>query len=187
MIQIGTVKGYEVKTNRDGSKLATMLQVQFTCPEDVQTVELMQSAGEDSNPATGSKVAVLSAGPAWKIAIAVDDGIEPGMLPGEKRLYSIDDAGAAQAVIRMLVDGVIELNGNADYAVRYNQLETAFNQLKSDFDDLVTLFNDHTHLYLPGPGSETPTAAPATTGTASTADITQAKVDTVKLPAYEGE
>jgi hypothetical protein len=73
--------------------------------------------------------------------------------------------------VNWLATGILELNGNADFAVRYNALETAFNQLQADFDA-------HTHLYSPGPGTPTQTAATV----ASTADITPAKVDEVKLP-----
>ncbi len=181
MIRTGKVTGREVSTNRDGQKTVLNLQVEITSPEDIQTVELMQPAGEDTNPPDGSKVIILSAGSAWKIAVAVDDGIEPEMQPGEKKVYSVSE-GAIQAFINFLVSGNIEINGNADFAVRYTKLETAFNTLKSEFDTLVQTFNTHTHVYNPGPGSGAPTAVPAALGQPSQADISPAKVDTVKLP-----
>lgn len=166
----GTVTGREFKENRDGTNLRLLLQVQVTDSDDVQTVEYMATSGEDSNPPNGSKVLIVGIGSAYKIAIAADDNIEPTMLEGEKKLYSIE-AGAIAAFINFLQSGIIELNGNADFAVRYNALETAFNQLQSDFDG-------HSHLYTPGTGTPTQTSGPP----ASTADITAAKVDTVKVP-----
>lgn len=73
-----------------------------------------------------------------------------------------------------LTDGTIaELMGNADFAVRYSELETAFNQLKSDFDN-------HTHL-VPGVTSGS-FSATATAPTNSTADISGAKIDEIKVP-----
>lgn len=99
---------------------------------------------------------------------------------GETRIYSVDSDNVVQNYIHVKSDGTIEIGGNTDNMVRYSELETAFDQLKSDFDDLVTVFNAHTHLYAPGPGSPTPTAAPATTGTPSTADITGAKINEIK-------
>ena len=78
-------------------------------------------------------------------------------------------------------DGVIEINGNADFAVAFTDLKTAFDQLKTDFNTFVTtIYNLHVH-----PGV---TAGPASTGvaplvgTGSTADMSGAKVDTVKIP-----
>lgn len=166
----GTVTGREFKKNRDSGNIRLLLQVQITDSDDVQTVEYMAASGEDSSPPDGSKVLILGIGSAYKIAIAADDNIEPSMLEGEKKLYSID-AGVIAAFINFLQSGIIEINGNADFLVRYNALETAFNQLKSDFDT-------HGHLYTPGGGTPTQTGPPP----ASSADITPAKVDTVKVP-----
>lgn len=76
-----------------------------------------------------------------------------------------------------------------DFAVRYNELETAFNQLKSDFDALVTDYNSHTHPATttatvgPGPTLGDVTVTPTTTtGSPTTADITPAKCDKINLP-----
>ena len=65
-------------------------------------------------------------------------------------------------------DGIIEINGNSDFAVRFNALQTAFDQLKSDF-------NTHTHV------SVTSLGTPSVPVPQSTADITPAKVNEVKL------
>ena len=170
-----------------------MLQVEITDPEDIQTVELISQDGEDTNPPDGSKVVIISVGKAWKIAVAINDGIEPdaNQVPGEKKIYS-SDGGVIKAFIQLLKTGamiisgtllqilgstkieltapIIEINGSADFAVSFNDLQTAFNALKAEFDA-------HIHSGV--------LAGPATTGVPtipSAADITPAKVTTVKLP-----
>lgn len=171
VIRLGKVTGRQIATNRDGSGDRLLLQVEMSNADDVQTVEMLNAPGENSNPPDDSQVLIVDLGRAFKVALAADDGITPDMAEGEKKLYSIS-SGAIAAFIKLLASGVLELNGNADFAVRYNALETAFNQLKADYDA-------HTHLYTPGAGTPTQTAAVAV---GSTADITGAKVDEVKLP-----
>ena len=190
MLRQGRVTGYKIGKNRNGDHDVLLLQVQFSNSADVQTVELPLMSGEDTNPPLGSKVWVESIGEAYKVALAIDDGIAPEKLSGEKKYYS-SSGGVIKAFIEFLVSGisnwwgttlnltgttkitatapVIELNGNADFAVQFTALETAFNTLKSEF-------NAHVHGgVFPGVASTSPT-------TASAADISGAKVTTVKLP-----
>lgn len=168
--RIGKVTGREVIKNRDGKNDRLMLQVEITDKDDIQTVELRNQYGEDNNPVNGSQVIIIDIGTAFKLAIAAEDGITPSMNPGEKKIYSVS-GGAIAAFINFLADGIFEINGNADFAVAFDDLKIAFDQLKSDFDS-------HTHLYTPGSGTPTQTGTPP----ASTADIDPAKVNTVKLP-----
>lgn len=170
MNRIGKVTGREVIKNRDGQNDRLMLQVEITDSDDIQTVELRNQYGEDNNPVNGSQVLIIDMGSAFKVAIAAEDGITPSMNPGEKKIYSVSGAAIA-AFINFLASGILEINGNSDFAVAFNDLKIAFDQLKSDFDN-------HTHLYTPGAGTPTQTGIPP----ASTADIDPAKVDTVKLP-----
>ncbi len=166
---IGKVTGSEAKTNRDGKTNKLMLQVEITDPDDIQTVELMTQAGEDTNPPNDSKVLILSVGDAYKIGVAVDDGIVPSMEQCEKKLY-ISDVGTIKAFINLLSDGNIELNGNGESAVRFAALEFAFNNLLSDF-------NNHVHPGVTAGGTST-----LITATPSFADISPAEVTKVRLP-----
>lgn len=177
MIRTGIVTGREFKKNRDGENDRLLLQVQITDADDIHTVEYMSPSGEDSNPPDGAKVLIVDAGRAYKIAIAVDDNIQPSMQEGEKKLYSISDGDIA-AFINFLQSGIVEINGNSDFAVRYNELEAGFNQLKSDFNSFVTTYNSHNHPTAP----DGPVSSPSATGSSSAADISAAKVDEVKLP-----
>ena len=170
----GIVRGREIKKNRDGSTAKMLLQVEITNPQDIQTVELMRQAGEDTNPPDGSRVLILEVGPSWKIAVASDDNIVPTMAAGEKRIYSTS-GGSVVADIKLLADGTIEVNGNSDFAVAFNDLKTGFDQLKSDF-------NAHTHLAAATAQSIAAGDPPSVPVSLSSASIDASKVDTVKLP-----
>lgn len=179
MIRTGIVTGREFKKNRDGGNDRLLLQVQITDADDVHTVEYMASSGEDSNPPDGTKVLIIDAGRAYKIAIAADDNIEPSMQEGEKKLYSIS-GGTIAAFINFLQTGTIEINGNNDFAVRFNELESGFNEFKTDFNQLVNDYTGHGHFGVQSGTSSTGVAD--TPGTETTADISAAKVEEVKLP-----
>ena len=101
------------------------------------------------------------------------------LLAGEKRIYSLrDDGETISQFIYLQQDGTMQIGGEGDFMVRYNELESAFEQLKSDFNDLVQAYNTHQHLGVtPGSGSTPPTTS---TGTPSNADITPAKIDQIK-------
>ena len=131
-VESGTIRNTAVKVNRDGDDSVRMLDVEMSSPADIQSVQLVSIGGEDFHPLPGAKVMVAQVGDAWKMAIVLEDGITPTAAAGEKFLYSQDSGGAIAARIKLLNTGIMELNGGADFAVRYNALEAAFNQLKSD-------------------------------------------------------
>lgn len=161
---IGTVKGFQIGPNRDGTEDVLLLQVEMSDPDDIQTVEYYSGAGDDTIPPEGSLVTILSVGRAWKIAIASNDNIAPTMAEGERKIYS-SDAGVIKAFINWLADGDLELNGNANSAVTFSALNTAL-------QSLVTAINATFATKLDGGG---------TAGVLSL-DISAAEEDTVRLP-----
>ncbi len=164
-IRVGTVRGREIRKNRNGSADVLLLQVEISDADDIQTVELMTQAGDEYSPVDGSRVLLVQLGPAWVVAVTADDLIPPEIAAGERRTYS-QDGGTRKASIYWRTSGQLELNGIGDFAVKFNALETAFNQLKDDFDNHDGHFS---------PTNSKPAA--------STADISPAKVDTVELPS----
>jgi hypothetical protein len=135
--------------------------------------------GIDANPIVDDQgVLVLidnTPGKSVHVGVYPDSQAEPG----EIRIYSRDSGGELKALIWLKADGTIELNGNADNAVRYSQLETAFNTFKTDFNTFITnVFNLHMH---PTAGTGPP-SVPTLVGVNTAADIAPAKVDEVKLP-----
>jgi len=181
MEMTGTVKGFEVGKNRDGKKDVILLQVEMFDPDNLETVEYMTHAGDDTIPPNGSRVTVLSVGDAWKIGIASNDGIKSTMDKGEKQLYSSAN-GIIKAFIKFLKDKNIEINGKNDNAVRFKELETVINEIKADHNLSNAAFITHTH-----PGvtvGQASTAVTTTPGKSSSIDISKGKIDNIKVPAF---
>lgn len=174
-IRVGTVRGREIRENRNGGADVLLLQVEVSDADDIQTVELMTQAGDESSPPDGAHVILVQLGPAWVVAVAADDLIPPGIAEGERRVYS-QDGGTRKASIYWRASGQLEINGTGDFAVRFTALETAFNELQTQFNTLQAAYAAHIG-HFPG-GS-----VPPVPGTPSVADISLAKVNTVELPS----
>lgn len=170
MLLVGKIKGYEIGKNRDGVTNVRLLQVEISDPSDIQTVELFNDDGVDSLPPLNSFVVIQKAGNAWKLATAVNDNIAPDstLLHGEKKIYS-SDAGIIKGFITFLKTGILRINGKNDYAVRYNELDTAM-------QSLISKINLALAAKLDGVGSS---------GTV-VQDFTDAKVTTVLMPDKTG-
>lgn len=177
MIRLGTVTGSELKVNKDGLTVVRMLQVQLAEAEDIQDVQLITQVGNESFPEIGSQVIVISINRSFKVAIASDDLIVPSMNTGEKKLYSTA-GGVIMAFINILNSGIIEINGNTDFAVRFNPLNIEFEKLRTEVNAALTILNAHVHT-LAGVGTTDPMATPTVL---ATAEISAAKVNEVKLP-----
>ena len=173
MIQVKTL-GQTI--NDVGSRVIKVLRFGRS---DVQTANQVTPAGIDAGPikdliavysSTSKKGSKVIIGYISKNAIAE---------AGELRLYSQDETGAEQGYVYLKKDGTLELLGDADNAIRYSPLESAFNELKTDFNNLVTIFNTHVHV---SAAVGVPNAPTITTGTASAADMTASKIDEIKVP-----
>lgn len=162
-LQTGIVKGRKTAPNRDGGRDVLLLQVELTAKNDVQTVELLQGAGDQSNPENGSKVLVISNGAAYKIAIAIDDLVALSIEVGERAIRAVL-GGVVKSSILCKVDGNLVLNEGIDFAVQFTAMKAAFDNLLSDH-------NSHVH-----PSNGSPPTIP------STADMSGAKVEKVRLP-----
>ena len=135
-----------------------------------ETAQVYGMPGFIGNPPAGIKGVRLRIG-SWDVIIgALNYQVPLPADPGETKLYSTDADGAEQATAILKPDGTMEVNGNADFAVAFNDLKTAFDQFKSDY-------NAHVHTGVTtGGGSSGPPAAP------TTADIDPAKISTIKVP-----
>lgn len=186
MTEIATNIKTEIGKNQDAENDTRNIQAQFIEADDVQEVEQMQLAGFESNPPVGTKHLTVNLGGGWKQSFAENDGVAPDatLEPGESKVYS-SDGGTVKAFIILRKDGTIELNGTGDFAVRFNELQTGFDKLKDDVNSQISTFDAHIHdttatVGTGPPGVISPTT---TTGTPSTADISAAKIDTIKVPA----
>jgi hypothetical protein len=115
-VELGIVRGYEIRTNKDGTQDKLLLQVEII-PDDVRTVEFMPQAGEDTNPALGSRVFVISAAAGYQIAISSTDDLTPEVDSGEKELYSTDGSSKL-AKLKLNLDSEIVMNDGTIYAAR---------------------------------------------------------------------
>lgn len=163
MAGIGIIKGHSIAKNKDGDKNRILLQVEML-EDDIRTVELMPGSGEDYNPAIGSRVFVADAEESSQIGIETTDNLEPETDPGEKEIYSTDNPVTTKlARLKLNSAGEIELNGNADNAVRWSELNTALQTLVTAINAALATKDD-------GSGSA---------GTL-TLDLSLAKIDEVK-------
>jgi hypothetical protein len=146
--------------------------------KDIQTPLEASPFGIDSNPL---KDMIAVYGPTEEKGKTVIIGyIDKNKLAdiGETRLYSTDSDGNLKFYTWLKNDGTMEIGGNTKHMVRYEELETAFNQLKADFNAHITKYNAHIHLGVIA-GFAT-SGIPTVTDTASSADISPAKIDEIK-------
>lgn len=115
-------------------------------------------------------IRIIIASHNYKLNKTLDDG--------ETLIYSIDEDGVLKAQALFDKDGKIILNEGTDFAVKFNELKTAFDELKSNYNDFITTkYNLHMHpTAVVGPPS-----LPTLTGISSTADMSNAKVEYVLL------
>jgi hypothetical protein len=187
-VQIGIVTNSEVTETRDEDTKSLLLQCEITQIDDVQTVELYRQAGEDYRPPDESTVVILAAGRAWKIAVASDDGIESIVEKGERLLYS-SDAGAKKATLYFKKDGTLEVNGDTDFAVAFDDLKAGFDahvaEVTANLNALLATVNTMAALFnvappapmVSAPGSVTPYVV-----IPLTSNIDASKVESVKVP-----
>lgn len=88
---------------------------------------------------------------------------------GETRLFSLDSSGNLQSYLHLKNDGIIEINGNTNFTLKYNELQTVLNTLATNINTEHTAIS--TAIGLLG-GSYVPTPI--------TIDITTAKNETIK-------
>ena len=168
--EFGEVTGRETRKNEDNEN-RRFLQCVVAGEKETRMVEFISQNGEDSSPGDGASVLLIDVGGRW-FAIATDDGFDPNAAVGEKHLYSYAETGLEKkAEVILRVDGSAEINGSADFAVRFNALQTLMNTLatalNTEFVKIQTAIS--------GLGG---TYVPATINI----DLSTAKVATVKLP-----
>lgn len=132
-----------------------------------ETAQVYGMPGFIGNPPAGIRGVRLRIG-SWDVIIgALNYQVPLPADPGETKVYSTDADGVEQATHILKPDGTMEINGNADFAVAFNDLKSGFDQLKSDH-------NSHTHTE-----TGTITSAPIVPSTAS---IDASKLSTIKVP-----
>ena len=114
---IGKVIGSAVDVNRDSDGNVLLLTVEITEGDDLQEIELFRHAGVDYNPPVGSIVVIQILSEAFKVGVAVDDGIEPEADEGEYEIYS-SEGGSKKARVKCDADGNAVLNAGSRLVAR---------------------------------------------------------------------
>ena len=119
--------------------------------EKGETAQVYGMPGLIANPGAGTRGVRIRIG-SWDVIIAaLNYQVALPSTPGETKLYSTDSDGAEQATVIGKADGILEVNGDADFAVAFNDLKVAFDQLKSDHDAFLTPFTAPQGLRPPRP------------------------------------
>lgn len=142
--------------------------------------------GIEINPAAGERLIIskIDNSDSYLVNIGgISDNVAPDTLPGERRFFSVDENLDLSSYIKLKNTGIVEINGNDNFAVLYTELVTEFNKLNSKFNSLITAYNSHAHPYVDTPVGPSTTSATPTTGTASDADITNVKSEKVLFPS----
>jgi len=114
---IGKVIGSAVDVNRDSDGNVRLLTVEITEGDDLQEIELFRHAGVDYNPPVGSIVVIQALSDAFKVGVAVDDGIEPEAEEGEYEIYS-SEGGSKKARVKCDSDGNVVHNAGSRLVAR---------------------------------------------------------------------
>ena len=155
---------------------------------DVQTSSQIVPFGVDSKP-TKNMLAVHSTTANKDKSIVLGYEYNSSKTSeGEARFYSTNSDGSEEkADIKLTNNGIVEINGNADFMVRYSKLETAYNELKTAHNETVISLNAvittlKTWIVAPTDGGAALKLASAAlqNGTTSSGDISASKIDNVK-------
>lgn len=177
-MDIGTIKSTSLEENQGSAKKFIMLEVEESEGDDLQDVQLVSMSGQKSRPEPGERVYILNFGGGLKIGICVEDNIETNIAEGERDYYATD-GGERKAALTLKKNGHAVINDGEDWAVRYSELESKFNELRDFVNNFITgVYNLHNHPTAPAG----PVSVPNSLGTGSTVDISQAKIDTVRVP-----
>ena len=114
---IGKVIGSAVDVNRDSDGNVLLLTVEITEGDDLQEIELFRHSGVDYNPPAGSIVVIQTLSDAFKVGVAVDDGIEPEAEEGEYEIYS-SEGGSKKARVKCDADGNVVHNEGSRLVAR---------------------------------------------------------------------
>lgn len=166
VVETGTIKTVTITDS------GCICEVNFGA-DVVETCVLYENIGNNNYPLPDDEVAVsLSNG--QNTILAVFRPIPDDLKAGEQVIYSRDSSGTIQANIKFKNDGEINLNDGDDFAVKFNELKTAFDTLVSDF-------NAHIHAGSTDSVSGPCKILPPSSAVPSTADMSNAKVEKVKL------
>jgi hypothetical protein len=174
LVEISSTKIGQYPGDTSGDSIIATLK---GSAEKGETAQVQGQTGIIGNPPKGAKGLRIRIGSLDIIISSLNYKVALPANPGETKVYSTDPDGVEKAGTIYRNDGSQEINGENDFAIRFSEMKAAFNELKQDLNDAISTYNSHTH-----PTPSGPSSPPAQLQISSTADMSDAKVDTVKLP-----
>ncbi len=144
---------------------------------DVQTAIEVSPYGIDSNPIKDMVAVYAETSEKGKVTIIgyLNKNQQAGI--GELRTFSTDSNGVEKFYTWLKNDGTMEIGGNSNFAVKFNELKTEFNALKKSHNDFLTEYKTHVHTGGTIMGS---TGTTVSTQLPNTSNIDSAKNDKIK-------
>lgn len=162
-----------------GSKGIRIIKALLMGKNDIRDVIQTAPFGVDSNPTTDKRgpYCTTTTNGAYCTIGFINTNCKAE--PGETRLFSTDENGQFKTEIRLRNTGIIEIGGDQNNAVKYNELKSDLDALKATVNANATTFNGHTHILALSAG--TGTAAPsATQSQSNSTDFSNIKNDKIK-------
>jgi len=144
----------------------TPVKISFSQRGITQFKETFDEVDPDGNLFAKEDCFIEAGFGALSITPATEDGIVLQSEDGVNYLYVED------GLIKIQTSGDVEIQGNADSAIAYTDMKSAFDTLVAEVNAIVTAYNSHNH------GG----AGPSAPATPAVADMSGAEVATVKLP-----
>lgn len=176
MINLATTISNTIKNSFRSIKAKTMGQ-------NAGTADSITMGGTDFNPPKNMKAVFASTeNSSEPVCIGyLNKSVIEGLEVGEMAFYSTDGK-TPNAYVIARNNGTVDLNGNDDFAVAYNDLKNEYDKTKEVLDAILSTLQ--TVINEPGNGSPSAFQAAmiSAVGSKTTGDISSSKVETVKLP-----
>lgn len=100
---------------------------------------------------------------------------------GELRIFATNDSGTEQFYVWLKKTGIIEIGGDTNFAVKFNELKTEFNKLKTDHNNFLTEYKQHVHILTltAGTGSAAPTVSSQVANSSNIDNVKNDKIKTI--------
>lgn len=146
--------------------------------------EHYQLHGIASGVTPDSRAVEVSVGTAGRIIVATQNyNLEVEVTAGQTKIYSTSaDGKTLKSLIDLDVNGNVNINGDADFAVAFNDLKSEFNKLNDEYNKLVTRMLGWTPVANDGGAALKAAIVVPPSVAVSGSNIDLAKVDTVRFP-----
>lgn len=165
-----------ISTDLDSVKRRVVKFLRFG-KSDVQTSLQVAAYGIDSNPIKNIIAVYIPTTDKGSTFIIGYINTNQKAAPGEYRTFATDADGVEKFYTWMKSDGTMEIGGDQNFAVKFNELKTEFNKLKTDHNNFLTEYKLHVHTGGTISGSTGPTTS---TQINNSSNIDNAKNDKIK-------